>query len=344
MRDRPAPLSSVFAAFDSKRCGALLVTLVLVSAAGCRTPPAIAGATVDRFDVDLTVEMSRDVLVREDLAIRLDAGADRFERRVSTTRADGLTFVSAAADGRPVTPGDGTLSLSEANGPFLDASWRFDPSSGRSHDVTLVYRASGALAVNDQRGRLEWPAVPAERTSPIASGGVTLHVVEGVSLFHPSGMAERGWTVTRTTDGIRAGREGIAPGEQGTVLAEVSIPETLPEPHWQFSGDRQREFIPAFISAALFILVCGAGAVWMIRLQHPRRNRTRGSNDSGTSAEEWADMLGGLHRAAYICLVAGVATGILMWIWLARFGPWQLAVPASIILVAVVLEAGARVL
>jgi hypothetical protein len=157
-------------------------------------------------------------------------------------------------------------------------------------------------------------------------------------------VAERGWTVTRTTDGIQAVREGIAPDEQGTVLAEVSVPETLPEPRWQFGRDRQREFIPAFISAALFILVCGAGAVWMIRLQHPRRNRTRGSSDSGTSAGEWADMLHGLHRAAYICLLVGVVTGLVMWLWLVRFGPWQFAVPASIVVVAIILEAGARLL
>jgi hypothetical protein len=186
--------------------------------------------------------------------------------------------------------------------------------------------------------------VPAGRTSPVQSSHLTLHVVEGVLLFHPSGIAEHGWKVTRTTDGIQAVREGIAPDEQGTVLAEVSIPEQLPEPRWQFNRDRQREFIPAFVSAALFILVCGAGAVWMIRLQHPRRNRTKGSSDSGTSAEEWQDMLHGLHRAAYICLVVGVLTALAMWLWMARFGPWQFAVPASIVVVAVILEAGARLL
>jgi hypothetical protein len=360
MRDRPAALLTVLPAFDPARTRrrrprhskfevrrsrcvlALAVTLAFVSAAACRTAPALAGATIDRIDVDLTVETSREVLVREDLGLRLDAGADRFERRVSKATVDGLTFVSATADGRPVTPGDGTLSVSDANGPFLDASWRFDPSSGPSHAVTLVYRATGALVVNDQRGRLEWPAVPAPRTSPIPSSRVTLHVVEGVELFHPSGMAERGWTVTRTADGVQAVREGLTADEQGTLLAEVSIPETLPEPRWQFNGDRQREFIPAFISAALFIIVCGAGAVWMIRLQHPRRNRTKGSSDSGTSAEEWTDMLAGLHRAAYACLVVGVATGLVMWLWLTRFGPWQFAVPASIVLVAIVLEAGSR--
>ncbi|HWB18462.1 MAG TPA: hypothetical protein VG538_18800 [Vicinamibacterales bacterium] len=328
----------------SKFASALVVTLVLSGVAACRTTPPTTGATVDRFDVDLTVEANRDVLVREDLAIRLDAGAARFERRVSKAQVDGLTFVSATADGRPVTPGDGTLSLSEADGVSLDAAWRFDPSTGASHAVTLVYRATGALAVNDQRGRLQWPAVPAARAYAVGSSRVTLHVVEGVLLFHPSGMAERGWTVTRTPDGIQAVRDGIAPDEPGTVLAEVSIPETLPEPRWQFNGDRQLEFIPAFVSAALFIIVCGLGAVWMIRMQHPRRNRTKGSSDSGTSAEDWADMLAGLHRAAIICIVVGVATGLAMWLWMARFGPWQFAVPASVVFVAIVLEIGARVL
>mgnify|MGYP001598870339 FL=1 len=335
MRDRPAPLSNILLV--------LIVTLALAGATACRTTPPTMGATVDRFDVDLTVEANHDVLAREDLTIRLDAGATRFERRVSNAQADGLTFVSAAADGRPVTPGDGTLSLSEANGA-VDATWQFDPSSGQSHAVTLVYRATGTLAVSDQRGRLQWPAVPAARTYAVGSSRVTLHVVEGVLLFHPSGMAERGWMVTRTPDGIQAVRDGIAADEHGTVLAEVSIPETLPEPRWQFNGDRQREFIPAFVSAALFIIVCGLGAVWMIRLQHPRRNRTKGSSDSGTSAEDWADMLRGLHRAAIICVVVGVATGLAMWLWMARFGPWQFAVPASIVLVAIALEAGARLL
>ena len=54
-----------------------------------------------------------------------------------------------------------------------------------------------------------------------------------------------------------------------TVLAEFDLlPKTMGEPAWQELRDRQLNYIPAYVSAALFMFVVGWGTLFLLRHQY----------------------------------------------------------------------------
>ncbi len=85
-----------------------------------------------------------------------------------------------------------------------------------------------------------------------------------------AGMTEAGWSVTRQPHGIVATRDGIGL-DQGTAVASFSInPSVIHMSDWQVTADLRSEFAAAFVSAALFVVVVGWGALWWIlRFQFP---------------------------------------------------------------------------
>ena len=315
--------------------GRLAVLTAVAITLACTAP---ATYLVDRADVTIQVRSDGAIVVREVWTVRFNkAGQSLFRRRIPLERADALAFESAALDGTSMKPGrHGETELEVDADGDLDVVWTF-PSSGRlTHVIELAYRATGAVAVRGNRGIVRQTAVPAGRTFSIERANVRLAVDPGMHHFDGAGIAEAGWVVVRTGDGIAAERTGLAPPDGAIVLAEVAIdPAVIAEPSWQRYEDWTRDLIPAFVSGGLFILVIGAGVLWIIRFQYPR---ARAGSDPRSSAEtrERDAVRAGLRTSGYVAVVLSAALAVVTWLTLRHFGWWPMSLPLSIFIVGVV--------
>jgi hypothetical protein len=317
----------------------LLAGVILTIACGADTP---AGAVIaDRFDVALSVRADGSVEVHETIIVRLpDPALARFERRVSADQADGLTFVSASIDGRRLDPSQpGAERVVVAAGRRLDVGWHFQPSAA-SRAFELVYVATGAVSVRGNRGSLRREAVPGARGYAILGSRIELVIPEAAHLFDGTGIAEAGWTVARTSRGITAERASLDPAESGTVIAEFSVDRTvIAEPRWQFNEAWSQELVPAFISGGLFILVVGAGILWLIRFQYPGPRGGPANEGPEAMDRERRGVRAGLRAAGLVSVVLAVVTAAAVWLTLAHLGLWPMAVPVSILVVGIVFVA-----
>jgi hypothetical protein len=207
--------------------------------------------------------------------------------------------------------------------------------------VGVKYRAVGVLRVLGRRGQFEWPAIPAARRAALDAVRVTLLIPAGVVRLGEWGLAEAGWEVTTLPSGITATRAAVPPGVGGTVLAEVAVdPLQVVEPRWQHDAELARQLTPAFIAGGLFILTIGAGVIWLIRFEAASRRRHAQTPADGRDRQGTPE---GLFVAGLVCLVFAVLAGALTYFMLGRYGPWAMAVPASILAVGILfLTAGRR--
>jgi len=114
----------------------------------------------------------------------------------------------------------------------------------------------------------------APRGLSVGRSRIELRLPEGVQMLRGTGMAETGWAIEILPQGMAAIRDGLGL-QPATLLAE--FPADLSRvtlPQWQWNDDLQGEFAPAFVSAAIFMVVIGIGVVWIIRFQHPARRVT----------------------------------------------------------------------
>lgn len=139
-------------------------------------------------------------------------------------------------------------------------------------------------------------------------------------------MLEQGWTVTRQAHLVTALKSTVAATESATLIVPFAVdPSAIAEPRWQFNGERGRELAPAFISAGLFILVIGAGALVMIRVQYPRK---KGAPKPDVDR---ARVARGLRTAGIVTVLFGVASVPVVQWTLGHYGGWPMAMPASVI-------------
>jgi hypothetical protein len=191
--------------------------------------------------------------------------------------------------------------------------------------------------VQGTHGHLEWTAIPPDRGYPIQASRLSLTIPDTADLFDGSGIAAAGWTVRREPHGISAERANLSPSESGTVIAEVSVdPSAVVDPVWQRDEAWQRDLMPALVSGGLFILVVGAGVLWIVSWQYPR--------DDLSLAQDRASALRALRSAGFISLVFAVLVAAGCWIGLPRVGLALQSIPASIFVVGLSFLIGARVL
>jgi hypothetical protein len=247
---------------------AALLILLLSTACG----PGRAPVVVDRMDVTLTVLIDGSVQADERLSTHVDgARVSTIRRRTPVFQHDGVFDVSATMDGKSVARGSGPGHVQIGNGPDLDVRWTFDPAAGGAHVFGLTYRAANAVGLNDVRGSLAWLVLPARRDFEVGQMSVTLTLPDSAVLLADPWVEEPGWTVTRLPHGMRAERTNVPRGAGATVGVEFSTDGLAAStPRWQSDFDLREQFIPAFISAGLFILVVAAGILWMLRLKFPR--------------------------------------------------------------------------
>jgi hypothetical protein len=316
------------------RCAVVVIAFVV---AGCTRA---MDTRVTRHEVAIHLRSDGVAEIEETLHVRPDAGSEPIERRIAARQSDGLEFAGASIDGAPAAA---DAVVVDARATTLRIQWRLPDGREGAHVVGVRYRAVGVLSVHGRRGQFEWPAVPRERRQPLDSARVTLSVPADVVRVGEWGLAEAGWTVTASTDELSATRNLVAPGVGGTVLAEVAVdPSRLGEPRWQQEADLARQLTPAFIAGGLFLLTIGAGVLWIIRFEASSRHRS-GPAEAARADRDRRRTAEGLYIAGLVCLVFAVVAAGVTYFVLSRYGPWAMAIPVSIVLVAVMfLIAGER--
>lgn len=334
-----------------------VVVVVAVSIAGCRE--AADGLVAERLDATMTILPDGSLEVEEQWLMRAHAGAAlRFRRHTPLTRHDGVIAVEGAMDGKPSPKGTAPGEITVAEGPALDAEWAFTSPEGSRHLFVLRYRLTGAVAISGIRGQVSTPLL-APSGFEIESATIALKVPPGSVLLEDPWVEEAGWDVERRADGLVATRRSIGRDEFTTPGAAFTI-DTMAaeEPRWQYHARRARDLIPAFISAALFLLVIAAGAVGMIRLKYPPGRSRRAESDgqplpgdvaqalvrgrlrrdvlpsliaAGLVDVERMNVARDLRRTAIVTVLFGVAAWIFVSATLAHLGPWPLAIPAGIL-------------
>jgi hypothetical protein len=309
--------------------GLIGVSLLSMSAVGCQAADGLS--SVERLEVELRVALDGTVVTRETFTLSVPDRGGTFSRHVPRERADALIFQSSSMDGHALEPGaPGAASLEIGGRDDLDMTWTFAPGPAAERVVSFSYRAEGAVAVRGTRGALRHEAVPASRPYAIRAARIRAGVPDDMHMFDGSGIAEAGWTVARTADGILAERGGVDAGAGATVVLELGIdPARIAEPTWQRHEEWARQLVPAFVSGGLFILVIGAGVLWIIRFQYPRRL-------AGQDVQERQVVRQGLRTTGVAGLGFAVLLAGVMWLTLRHLGPWSMAVPASVFIVGAV--------
>lgn len=306
---------------------------------GCRQTMHVG--TLDRAEVVLSVNADASVDVTETITTGVGVPAGRvLTRQIEPDQADGFEWISATVDAG-VAPNSGSeaagVTVARASGGATVA-WQV-PSTTGPHTLTLRYRAVRALFLDEPRARLTWTVWPAGHGFDVGAAPLAWVLPAGVQFYAGTGIGEAGWTVDRTPSGIVATRSNVLDAESATVLAEFDLlPKTMGEPAWQELRDRQLNYIPAYVSAALFMFVVGWGTLFLLRHQYQT-----GGADANASDADRLMVARGLRFTALVGGVFAVGLSAVSWYWLAFLGQWLQLIPGSMIIVAAVfLRAAAR--
>lgn len=280
-----------------------------------------------RADVHVTVRDDGAIDVVETFHVRARAPVSdrRFERVVSADRVDDFVDVAATLDSRPVPAAPPVHSLFRS--PNLTVVWTLPPASSAEHVLTLRYRATGALRVVGGRSSLRWDALPSPRPMAIGSARLTLVVDPAVVLADVPGVESAGWIAAWRPPGIVAEKAPVPADDAGVLIADVSVGPHARVPRWQYDEDRTGQLAPAFVSGALFILVVGAGVLWMIRFYF--------RDQRGPAEIERAATAHTLRVAGWIIVAFGALCACVAAFGIRRYGWWPMTMAASVIMVGV---------
>jgi len=207
----------------------LIACALLAAVAGCNRTRATT--TAERVTVAVTVNGDGTLDVSERWAMRFDGRVpDRFERLVRRRAFDEIDRVVASVDGD--TAPAGAAAISTRRDGSLRVDWPLEAAGGATRTFALRYHVSGAIRLEGTRGVLQWQAIPAQRNYVVEESRLTLAVDGGVDPAR-TGVAEAGWTVESTADGIHA-THGPLPKNAGATLAgEWRVdPAVVGVPRW----------------------------------------------------------------------------------------------------------------
>ena len=254
---------------------------------------------------------------------------------------------------------------------MLDLTWTLPAGKNASHELAMAYTAQNAIELSGIRGLLEWRVLLPRRDFDVQHVEVTVNLPEGAVFLQDPWMDESGWVVTRQSHGLAAAKDSVFFNESATVGAEFTIDKMSPaKPQWQSDQEFSDEFVPAFIAAALFILVTGAGILIMLRIRHPPWRVAAGQaapHDDAVVADMTPAMraallrgrAGGRYRravtadleaagffdrdrvrtsrdlrtAGWVVMIFGAAVWVATSLTITQFGAWPLLVPWSILMV-----------
>lgn len=307
--------------------------LLLVSMA-CTAPPA-TNASLSSFNARVVVHPDGNLDVTETMVVEADAsGGVALERVVRSPRADAVTFESFAVDGAPVTTGSAGLSVQPTGDAGIHLSWRPGTAPARA-TVTLTYRVDRAVAVSQPRGRLEWPLLLAGEPHDVGAAHVVLVLPDGIVTYDGTGMAESGWSVALTSNGVEARHADLPAGAAATLLAVFDVDRAqVRQGQWEWNHDRQRQFFPALVAGGLFVLVIGAGVLAQLRVQYPPARADAESERRRASMADRRMLARGLRTSALVSIPFAAGAAAASHYWLRGLGPAVQFIPASVAVVA----------
>jgi hypothetical protein len=306
--------------------GCALILLI----AGCEIASAPA-PNVERYDVALTLLADGSLAVQETIALHVgDVAAARFNRDVPRVRFDTIADISATVDG---AGGDGRVDTAVGRWGALHAEWRLAARPQAACTLTLRYRATGALAVEGARGTLKWRALPGSRRYGIGAARIELSVPAEAALTGAPSVGVQGWVVTLRPGGLVAEHTRVEPDDVAEVAVEIGLGAmAIAVPGWQYDADRARELMPAFVSGGVFLLVIGAGVVWMMRLQYGRPTGSSGDAASTRRVDlERAAIVRGLRVSGLVVCLLGLASAAVIGATLEHYGPWPMSIPVGLV-------------
>jgi hypothetical protein len=222
----------------------------------------------------------------------------------------------------------------DAPGRRMTVRWPI-PADGGSHTLSIRYRAFTALRIDEPRAFLSWPAIEANRGYDVTHGKLTLTLPPKAPFYRGTGIAQAGWTVERTTDGLVATRDAIPDREFVTMLAELDLNrDTMTEGQWQIDEDRQWNLLPAYACGALFMLVIGIGSLVMLNIQYPPLKRSADAAARAAIDPEYLVVARGLRVTALVGTIVAIACSAFVYFALPRLGPWIQLIPGGMILTA----------
>jgi hypothetical protein len=315
--------------------GALAVILAVVT--GCRAAPSLAGS-VDRLDVTVEPTVDGHLVVRETYTLQPDRqGVMRFERTAETDEADGLELTSATAGGVSLVPG----AEFDVDAGERRVRVRYAPTGpvSGSRQLTLAFKAVSAVAVTAPRATLSWPVLGPGRGFDVASVRAVLLLPTDSHIYPGTGIAEAGWVVDRTREGIVATRAPVSRDEAARLVAALDFVRSgVRDPVWERNRDRQRQFWPALVAGALFFIVIGIGVLVILRLQYPRRRQ-------GVPLERESDERALVTRGLYVSGLVGAGMAVVgagvSYLTLGFLGMWAQLIPASMLVVSLSFMAAA---
>ena len=358
----------------SARRGWILLLLVALTAS-CG-----GGARVDRLDVLLALLPDGTLEVQETWVVHFGRAATSFTRHLPAMHHDGLSHVQASVEGRLVSERPGVERADVRLGGRPAIVWAVPSISNMAQTFQLRYRAAKSLAVSDGRARLEWPILAAWHGWSIGEAHLVVTAPAGVTVIPPAGVAEAGWTVAERPDGISADRNGVGPRESITAILDLGRDGlSIEEPAWQFAEERAGEFMPAFASAAVFLIVVGVSVLLMIKVMLPagrseavagqtrpfdgnapsldpevrqvlradgrslwwRRSLFAFLIDVGLADQGRVAAADGLRASALVLVPLGVVLAAVVDWALRSFGVWAMSVPWSVVAVGVLFFAAA---
>ncbi len=230
------------------------------------------GLRAERFEVTLSVLPDGSIDVTETVAFRFTRKTfSEVERVIPGRRTDGLTDVTASMDGQVLSEGRNRGQIRIRRGRDLRVIWRFADTIDRTHTFTLQYRAMGALTRTNNRARLDWQVLPARHRYEIGLARVVIHAPASATRLELPHLNRDGWTFRAEDDAWVAEKQNVRVHESAQ-LTEVFDATTMAmaPPTWQGQAERAADLAPAFVVAAIILLVSGVGVVGMMAVRYHR--------------------------------------------------------------------------
>ncbi|HEY54151.1 MAG TPA: DUF2207 domain-containing protein [Caldilineae bacterium] len=134
----------------------------------------------ERFDVDLTVNTDGTFDVREAQEIQFTQGSFTYGfRSIDTRLVESISDIRVEDEFGPYEESDSeeprTFSVSQ-EGSSVVVRWYFEETADTAHTYVISYRVHGGLRYYDDGDQIWWQAVYGDRSFPVNSSVVTIHV------------------------------------------------------------------------------------------------------------------------------------------------------------------------
>lgn len=199
-----------------------------------------------RWDADITIDADGSFKVIETQEIVFTSGSFRFgTRNIKTDRLRSITDVQVMADGQalrraPSGETAGTFVVtSDGSGDFI-VKWFFPRSvSDSRHIYVISYRVEGALRYYDGGDQFWWSVVGPERSFPVRSSTVTVHVPAPATVANYDNYGVRATAAQLNSQSVEfVSSEAINPGEAIEVRVQFTHGVVAGSPSsWQAQAD-----------------------------------------------------------------------------------------------------------